>query len=339
MLATLKVLLSCIAVFCLSIVGKPTLHEYKINGLAQGTTYAVRYFANDSLVTQLQIDSILKVIDESMSLYKENSTINKFNRSASGLTIDPHFAKVVEKSIQINQETKGLFDVTVAPLVQLWGFGPKKIDVFPDSAAIKAVMPCIGMDKIKLTNTYLSKSKSCINIDLNGIAQGYSVDVVAALLLAKNISTFVVEIGGELRVKGPKPNGEPMRIGIEGPSENTTAEPIIKHVMTFNEGAVTTSGNYRKYLNNGNRKISHLIDPSTGYSLQNEMISVTVFAKDAITADGYDNALMAMHVDEALSFVAAKPDVEAYIIYKKPNGKIADTLSQGFKKLIIDLKQ
>ncbi|KQC00576.1 thiamine biosynthesis protein ApbE [Pedobacter sp. Hv1] len=320
------------------VIHQSQLREIKIKGYAQGTTYAVNYFATDSLVTKGQIDSILKVIDLSMSLYQSNSTINKFNQSENGLAIDEHFAAVVKRAFEINKDTQGLFDVTVAPLVQLWGFGPKKINVFPDSATIEKVLPCIGMDKIEIKNSFLYKHKPCVNIDLNGIAQGYSVDVLANFLLQKGIKIFIVEVGGELRASGPKPDGTEMKIGIEGPNEGQAAGNSIKHVITFKQGAVTTSGNYQKYLKIGNQTVSHLINPKTGYPLTNEMISVTVFANDAITADGYDNALMAMDLTEALNFVTARKNLAAYFIYKKPDGKIADTLSNGFKQLMMDTK-
>ncbi|MBB2146740.1 FAD:protein FMN transferase [Pedobacter sp. LMG 31464] len=312
------------------------LREFKMSGYAQGTSYSISYFAIDSLVTQTQVDSILNVIDLSMSLYKPNSAINKFNKSETGIELDSHFAKVVQKSFEIFKDSKGIFDITVAPLVQYWGFGPKSLTEKPNTQTIENIMQCVGMDKLELTKDYLTKKKSCISIDLNGIAQGYSVDVVADFMLTKGIKIFVVEIGGELRVKGPKPDGKTMRIGIEGPSETPNAEPSIKHIMSFTEGAVTTSGNYRKYLTNGSKKISHLINAKTGYPLDNEMISATVFAPDAITADGYDNVLMGMTVKEALTFVEAHKNLEAYLIYKKPDGKIADTLSAGFRKMIIN---
>lgn len=308
--------------------------QYTIHGYAQGTDYTVKYFARDSLVTKASIDSILLRIDSSMSLYKSYSLISRFNSSAHGIDVDADFEKVMLKAFEINKSTRGKFDVTVAPLVQLWGFGPKQIDEFPDSAAIKKALGCVGMQHLKLKGRILKKQRACVRIDLNGIAQGYSVDVVANYLISRGIKSFVVEIGGEIRMKGPKPDGSAMRIGIEGPADGGS-EPMIKHILGINNGAITTSGNYRKFLQKGGKKVSHLIDPKTGYPLQNEMISVTVYAKDALTADGYDNALMAMSLKEALAFVRNK-DIEAYFIYRGKDGSIADTLSTGFRKLITE---
>ncbi|WP_165503664.1 FAD:protein FMN transferase [Pedobacter hiemivivus] len=310
--------------------------EFTIRGYAQGTDYTVKYFARDSVVTKRSVDSILSVIDSSMSLYKPYSLINKFNESLEGLDLDPHFAAVMHKSFVVYKATKGKFDVTVAPLVQAWGFGPKPISKFPDSLEVKQLLNCVGMNNLSLKGNHLKKSKPCVKIDLNGIAQGYSVDAVADYLSKKDIASFVVEIGGELRMKGPKPDGTALRIGIEGPATSANGEPVIRHVISINSGAITTAGNYRKYLQKGAKKIAHLIDPKTGYPLDNSLISVTVYAKDAVTADGYDSPLMAMSVHEALDF-ASKRDLEAYIIYHKSDGSVADTLTKGFKKMIVGL--
>jgi len=314
---------------------KDDQQQYTIHGYAQGTDYSVKYFAKDSLVTKADIDRILVSIDSSMSLYKPYSRINQFNASTEGLLLDPGFLKVMRKSFEINQATKSKFDVTVAPLVQAWGFGVKPISEFPDSGMIRSALNCVGMQHLQLKGMRLIKDKPCVQLDLNGIAQGYSVDMVADYLLSKGIKSFVVEIGGEIRMKGPKPDGSPMRIGIEGPAADG-AEPVVKLVLSINDGAITTSGNYRKFLQKGSRKVSHLINPLTGYPLDNAMISVTVYAKDAITADGYDNALMAMELEEALAFVAKRKDLEAYFIYHRKDGRVADTLSAGFKELITE---
>lgn len=309
--------------------------EFVIYGHAQGTSYSIKYFARDSLVTKHSVDSILMVIDSSMSLYKPYSLINRFNETRDGLNIDAHFAAVMHKSFEVYKATSGRFDVTVAPLVQAWGFGPKPVTGFPDSLSVNAILQCVGMNNLHLMGNRLTKTKPCLKIDLNGIAQGYSVDVIADYLMEKGITSFVVEIGGELRVNGSKPDGSWMRIGVEGPAASPDAEPVIRHIIRVHKGAITTAGNYRKYRQNGAKKIAHLIDPKTGYPLDNSLISVTIYAKDAVTADGYDSPIMAMTVNEAFDFVRSMKNIEAYIIYRKPDGSVADTLTRGFKRLIV----
>ncbi len=336
MLSFNKTLLLSITLLIPLFFKKEDQQQYIIHGYAQGTDYSVKYFAKDSIITKSAVDSILMAIDSSMSLYKPYSRINQFNMAQKGIQLDPGFSKVMAKSFEIYKATKGAFDVTVAPLVQAWGFGVKPIEEFPDSLTILKILKRVGMKYLHQKGDFLKKDNPEIQIDLNGIAQGYSVDVVTEYVLRKGIESFVVEIGGEIRMKGPKPDGSPIKIGIEGPSGESGAEPIIKHVLSINEGAITTSGNYRKFLQKGSKKANHLINPKTGYPLDNSLISVTVYAKDAITADGYDNAIMAMDVKEALAFVSKTKDMEAYIIYHRNDGSIADTLSVGFKKLITD---
>jgi thiamine biosynthesis lipoprotein len=330
---TIKFTAICLLFLVVFFSGRKDQNYYAIHGYAQGTDFSVRYYANSEKVTKLQIDSILVVIDSSMSLYKPYSHISKFNKSLKGIRIDPGFQSVVNKAFEISEDTNGLFDITVAPLVQLWGFGPSPVKSFPDSAAIRKALKYVGMKYLRIDGELLKKTKPEVQIDLNGIAQGYSVDVVAAFLEANGISSYLVEIGGEVAVKGPKPDGSGYKIGIAGPGADGQA---FRHIVQIKAGGMTTSGNYTKTLKYKEGKISHLINPKTGYPLNNRMVSVTVFAKDAITADGYDNALMAMDIPEALKFVKARKGLEAYFIYRKPDGEIADTLTNGFRKLFVN---
>ena len=174
----------------------------------------------------------------------------------------------------------------------------------------------------------------CVQLDVNGIAQGYTVDVIAAFLDVHHIDSYIVEVGGELRVKGRKPDGTKMKIGIEAPNDNPLADEMMEKVIELDSGAVTTSGNYRKFYESNGQRVNHLIDPRTGYSVSNEMISATVYAKDAITADAFDNALMLMGMKDAITFVNKRSDIAAYFIYKKNDNTVADTASAEFYKLM-----
>jgi len=314
---------------------------YTISGFAQGTGYSLRYYAATERVSKVQVDSLLQQIDTSMSLYKPGSLINQFNSAERYLRVDNGFRTVLQKSFEIYQKTAGRFDVTVAPLVQLWGFGPFPVQRFPDSTEVRKTLKQVGMSKLKLKGNMLYKANPEIRIDLNGIAQGYSVDHVAGFLKAQGIQSYMVEIGGEVVVNGLKPDGSGYRIGIEGPvpehadPKTAVGTSVFRHIVELKQGAITTSGNFNKYLKYKDGKISHLINPKTGYPLNNQMISVTVYANDAITADGYDNALMAMDIEEAMAFTKQEK-LEAYFIYHKPDGRVADTLTSGFKKLLIN---
>ncbi len=302
---------------------------WHLSGFAQGSTYHITYYSEDSLVSSRQIDSILMQIDQSMSLYKTGSLINQFNHSSSGITIDEHFKQVVQKSQEISSLTYGDFDITVYPLVSAWGFGVSKHAEIPDAAQIRSILKCVGYQHLKLKGNFLYKDKACVKVDVNGIAQGYSVDVLADFLASRNIQNYIVELGGELRVNGRKmPDNKVMRIGIEGVEDEDFA-PLSKVIM-LDHGGITTSGNYRQYRKAGNKRISHLIDPNTGMDVDNELISVTVYAPDAITADGYDNALMVMGLKKSLNFLHQQKEIGAYFIYKAADGSIRDTSSAVF---------
>jgi thiamine biosynthesis lipoprotein len=304
---------------------------YELSGFAQGTTYQIVYYGQDSLISLKQTDSLLRELDLSVSLYEPNSLINKFNQSADGITADKHLLVLVARARQIYQDTRGLVDPTVKALVDAWGFGVNKPKQEPTATQTKALLQNVGMKHLSLKGNHLQKDRSGLQLDLNGIAQGYSVDLLAALLEQHHIHHYLVELGGELRVKGNKPGGEPFAIGIEGViSDELSPEPMRKVITPVN-GAITTSGNYRKHHESGGRQISHIINPLTGYPVQNELISVTVYAKDALTADGYDNGLMAMGLSKALSFLAGRKDMGAYIVYRDKQGTIRDTVTASFK--------
>jgi FAD:protein FMN transferase len=266
------------------------LEAYRITGSAQGTSYAVTYYARRETVTKIQTDSIFKSLDASLSIYQPGSLINTFNAAPDGVEMDNHLRRVVEKSLEIFRETGGLFDITVYPLVRAWGFGTKATDAMPDSNAIREILPCVGSRKLQISGRRLSKANPCVQIDVNGIAQGYSVDVVAGFLELRGIANYIVEVGGEIRVKGRKyPGKELMKIGIETPALTEFDAPVIREVIRIGEGAVTTSGSYRKYRESGGLRLSHIIDPATGFPVQREIVSATVVAPDAMTADGFDN--------------------------------------------------
>ncbi len=309
-------------------------HRYQLNGHAQGTTYSVTYYATDSVVLQDQLDSILSVIDSSMSLYKSYSAINAFNNSKRGIIADPHLKKVIDKSLTTWEKTSGLFDITVMRLVKAWGFGPAGFTSIPDSATIARLLNCTGSKRLQLKGDSLVKTIPCISIDVNGIAQGYSVDLLASFLEGRGISNYLVELGGEIRIKGRKqPGNEKMKIGIEAPISSELQTGYQK-ILLMEEGAVTTSGNYRRFYESNGKQVSHLIDPRTGFPVQNELISVTVFAADAITADAFDNALMLMGLKDALDFTERQDNIAAYFIFRRPDQSIADTCSRKFQKLL-----
>lgn len=314
------------------------LRAFHLAGYAQGTTYAITYFAADSSVTQAAVVRQLAEIDASLSLYRPGSLINQFNQARRGIVPDRHLRLVVGKALEVYRDTNGVFDATVAPLVQAWGFGPYPTaagEVPPTPASIQAMLGSVGSDKLHLRTDSLVKDRPAVQLDLNGIAQGYTVDVLAALLERHRIQNYLVELGGEIRVRGRRqPGGERLRIGIERPDTSAFAAPALQHVIRLAAGGVTTSGNYRKFRQLGPVRVSHLLNPKTGYPFQNELISVTVVARDALTADAYDNALMGLGLTPALAFLRQRPAMQAYFIYQRPDGRVAEAATPGFERLL-----
>jgi thiamine biosynthesis lipoprotein len=306
---------------------------YKIEGFAQGTSYQITYYTESAIISSSSINQLFSELDSSLSIYKPYSLINQFNNSANGLIMDDHLFKVVLRSMKIWKESEGVFDISILPIVEAWGFGAKKHSIEPSNTEIARALSCSGSDKIRIEGKQLIKTIPCLKIDVNGIAQGYSVDVIAKHLESKGVQNYLIEIGGEIRVKGRKqPGNQLMRIGIEQPAEMRINEPIIQKVIELQGGAITTSGNYRKFIQNGSKKLSHLIDPKTGRPIENKMISVTVKTKDAMSADGYDNVLIGLGIEKSFDFLKKHRGLEAYFIYQDDHGVVRDTASAGFFK-------
>lgn len=306
-----------------------------LSGHAQGTTWNITYFTDDSVIVKQSIDSIFTSIDSSLSIYKPYATIVAFNKSEGGTKIDVHLKNIVELSRRFTNETSGLSDITIGPLTQAWGFGAIKPEKTPGEQQIKELRECVGLNKIFVRNDSLIKTKPCVKLDVNGIAQGYTVDIIGRYLESRGVHDYLVEVGGELRTKGYKqPGKKPFQVGIEAPSDNEFELTPMQQIISLKNGALTTSGNYRKFFENNGKRYSHIIDPRSGLSVHNEMISATVFADDATTADALDNALMLMGVEQGLKYVEQQSNIAAFFIYKDAEGKIRDTASSGFQKLI-----
>ncbi|MBO9727535.1 MAG: FAD:protein FMN transferase [Chitinophaga sp.] len=322
-----------------SIVAKaqqePALKLVACEGKAQGTYYIVKYLSADTSTLQPQIDSVFRVIDQSLSLYRPGSVINRFNETGA-VQMDEHMQAVIKKALFTNKATNGLFDITVKPLVYLWGFGVSKPSFkgVPPADSIKAAMAYIGSRYLRVKGDRLYATKKGVEIDCNGIAQGYTVDVLGQFLASRGIENYLVDVGGELCAKGHNHQHKVWSIGIERPSPgDTTYEPVQGLVRLPGKG-IATSGNYRRFFDQGRTRFAHTIHPLTGIALHNNIISVTVIAKDCFTADAFDNPLILMGVEKGLAFIAQHPEyaLEAIYIYKDKDGTIKEAFSQGFKQ-------
>lgn len=326
---------SVLVIFCLFLLmscGNDHSSSYrKIAGFTQGTTYHITYQDKANKDITASIDSILKEFDFIFSTYNPNSIVSKINKNDTTIRLNDQFMDVYNKSLEVYHETKGAFDLTVGPLVNAWGFGTGE-KVKMDSARVDSLLQYVGMNKIKVEGQKMIKELPGIRIDLNSIAQGYSVDVIYHYIEKSGIENFMVEIGGEVRTKGKNPQGEIWKIGVDKPVEgNNVAGEDLQTIILIDNKAITTSGNYRKYFEEDGVKYTHIIDPKTGYPYKNSLLSVTLIADDALTADGYDTGLMVMGLEGAREFLKRHPEIQAYMIYSDENGKFQVEYTPGIQ--------
>ncbi|HJZ40540.1 MAG TPA: FAD:protein FMN transferase [Bacteroidales bacterium] len=303
-------------------------------GFVQGTTYHITYESRKGENLQQEIDSLLADFDMSLSIYQPNSVISKINRNEPGVKADQKFITVFNASLQVYQNTGGAFDITVGPVVNALGFGSSDT-VRVDSALIDSLLTYIGMDKIALQHDSLIKTNNNIRIDVNAIAQGYSVDLVADFLTDRKIRNYLVEIGGEVRAKGKNDRNQVWRIGIDKPVEgNMIPGADLQAVIRLQNRSLATSGNYRKYYEKGGIKFVHTIDPKTGYPVVSNLLSATVVTDDCMIADAYATALMVLGIEKSVVFLNENSFLDAYLIYADQEGKFRVYATPGIKKFL-----
>jgi FAD:protein FMN transferase len=308
----------------------------RIGGFVQGTTYHITYQNIPKKDLQPEIESLLADFDMSLSVYQENSVISKINRNEPGVRPDRHFIKVYKKSIEVNHNTGGVFDVTVAPLINAWGFGPSEKNSI-DSIEVDNLLKLVGMEKVKLSGNKLIKDHPGITFNFNAIAQGYSVDLVAEYLEKYGIRNYLVEIGGEIKAKGKNPKNDTWKIGIDKPVENNNVPGTsLQSIIQIEDHSVATSGNYRKFIEKDGKKFSHFIDPFTGYPAYSNLLSVTVVADDCMTADAYATALMIMGFDKTKKFLEENKTIEAYMVYSDDEGNFQTYATDGFMDMMLE---
>ena len=323
----MKQSLIIIAVFLLSIFKINAQTEpIKINGYAQGTTYSITYYDKDNRNFKPEIDKLLKEFDHSVQLWDSTSIICQVNRNIPDVKLDEYFISCFNKSQETSKESNGAFDATVEPLVTIWGFNlSKKGNI--SQHTIDSILQFVGYKKVKIKDGKVIKKDPRIRLDFNGIAQGYSVDVVSKFLTSKGITSSLVEIGGEVYAKNTKPDGKNWAVGIEKPIDNAETNNPLKAIVKLENKGLTTAGNYRKFYEENGIKYSHTIDPKTGYPCQNTLLSVTVLSENAFTSDAWDTALMVMGLDNSIKYLAKHPELQAYLIYsdEKGNYKVYET--------------
>lgn len=321
--------LSAIVFFFLA-CQKERAHYVELAGKAQGTTFSIKYTDHRQRDFSGSVDSILRLIDKSMSLWDSISVISRVNRNEYA-DIDAHFENVFNQSRKIFINTEGAFDPTVGPLVRAWGFSFKKGMPPPDSIMVDSLKKIAGFEKIKLQDGAIIKTNPSIEIDFNAIAQGYTVDLISSFLEEKAIDNYLVEIGGEVRARGVNERDSVWVIGIDKPVENNKGRRALQTTVALRNKSLATSGSYRKFIERNGKKFSHVIDPSTGFPVSHNMLSVSVIAADCASADAYATAFLVMGMDKAFE-KALEIDLEIYCIYAHDNGKISIRSTPDFGK-------
>jgi len=305
---------------------------YSLQGFTQGSTYHITYQHPTQTDLKKQIDSLLKRFDASLSSYDSTSIISAINRNDPDVKTDSMFRTVFRESGRIYQRTGGAFDITLAPLINAWGFGPgQKQDI--DSAMVDSLLQFVGMDKISLSGDRVIKSDPTVQLNVNAIAQGYAVDVVAAYLEDLGCRNYMVEIGGEIRTRGMNSRGNFWRIGVDRPEfGNMIPGEQLQVIISMHNRSLATSGNYRKFYERNGVRITHTIDPATGYSKDSKLLSVTILTEECMTADAYATACMAMGLGKAKVFVESQKGVDAYFIYGDEFGGYQVWHTDGLRK-------
>ncbi len=310
----------------------------KFDGYAQGTTYHISYFDKKNRNLQPQIEKILADFDKSVSTYLPTSIISRINANEKNVVVDNYFITCFNKAKEVWKNTNGAFDPTVYPLVNAWGFGPGKKQKI-EQAKIDSILQFVGFDLIELKGKKIVKKDPRVALDFNAFAQGYSVDVVSDFLISKKITSFIVEIGGEVYAKGKKPNGENWQIGIEKPIDNKNSENPIKAIVKLENLATSTSGNYRRFFIENGIKYGHHIDPKTGYPTKNNLLSATVFAKQCISSDANATGILVLGLEKAKEFLYNHPELQAYLIYSDDKGNYQIYETPGVKDIVIEEDQ
>ncbi|PLX18264.1 MAG: thiamine biosynthesis protein ApbE [Salinivirgaceae bacterium] len=307
--------LSILIIAILFIGCQPDKKPYiKNQGQAHGTFYHVSYDSPNGKDFHDLLKASMERIDKSLSTYDPISVISRINQNDSSVVLDDHFLNVYKKALEISKETHGAFDITVAPLVNAWGFGftePQRTD----DKSIEHILSYTGYERVHLINGKLHKDTSTIQLDASAIAKGYSVDMAALVLENQGIKNYMVEIGGEIRVKGVNEQGNPWRIGIDEPTDDQSpAERKLQRIINISDAAMATSGNYRQFYIKNGKKYAHTINPKTGYPVQHSLLSASVVAPDCMTADAYATAFMVLGYHASKDIMEKHPEMEAYFI-------------------------
>ena len=319
---------------------KEAVGYQRIEGEIFGTFYHIIYDDPQQRDLQPELLEVLGAFNHSLSTYDPNSTISKINQSQDSAMLDDYMKEVYVNAQLISENSNGAFDMTVAPLVNYWGFGFDARDVQQKkyaAAQIDSIKTFVGFSKTKIKGNTIIKDDPRIQLDASAIAKGYGVDVAASFLASKGCKNYMVEIGGEVVTLGKNPKGLDWRIGINKPIDSPVAiDNSLQAKVSLSGKAMASSGNYRQFYMLDGKKYSHTINPITGYPVSHNLLASSVIADRCLTADGYATACMVLGVEKSLEMAKRTPEIEAYLIYEDENKEIKTVYSDGFASYLID---
>lgn len=296
-----------------------------------GTTYHITYQSDKDL--HRDILQRLQLVDQTFSTFNDESIISKINRNEP-VKLNQMFIEVFDLAKTVSKDTHGAFDITVAPLVNVWGFGFKS-GTPPTKAVIDSLRHLTGYEKVKLIGSKVRKQDPRIMLDCSAIAKGYGSDVVAQYLRSRDVENFMIEIGGEIVVQGNSDKRLPWKIGVTKPTDDSTqVNNELQTVLNVTNTAMATSGNYRRFYYKNGKKYAHTIDPKTGYPVQHNILSATVLANTCAKADAYATSFMVLGLEKTQQVLQHHPDLMVYLIYADGQGKNKVWYSPSLKKAI-----
>ena len=299
-----------------------------LQGLAQGSYYAVTYYDEQERNFQHEIDSIFHAVDMSVNLWVDSSVISKVNRNEE-VVLDDIFIdnfNIAQKAARLSD---GYFDPTISPIVAAWGFSYKHGDSITPQL-IDSLKQLVNYRNIRIEDGKVVKGNPAMQLDFNAIAQGYTSDMIAGFLDSRGIKNYLVDTGGEIMARGAKPNGQPWIVGIEKPADNWDSEQVVQTRIALRDKGLVTSGSTRKYVERNGKRYSHCIDPKTGYPVEHQLLSATVLAENSVWADALASICMVMGMEKSLEIINALDGVEAYYIFANENDELETYATEGF---------
>ena len=329
------ILITTLIATCIYFFSKPEDKYFRISSVVWTTEYHITYKGNCDMTDS--INRVFNAIDNTLSVFNPKSTISRINANDPTVKPHPYVTDLISRSIAINRQSEGYYDPTVAPLVNLWGFGTKKESAMPTKEQIKEALQYVGINNVKIDNkgNVVKQHKQTI-INLSSIAKGFACDEIGRMFLRNGIDNYIIEIGGEICMHGANPQGEEWHVSIDRPIESNDSvihESAI--VLRLTNKGLATSGNYRNYHEVNGKTFSHIINPTTGYPENSDVLSATIIASNTADADAYATACIAMGAERSMRMIQADKDICALLIYMDKHGEIKNWLSHDLQQMIV----